>query len=72
MTSESHFQAGDRVRTAQPGAGLPLGSTGTIRQVFPVEELYDVRFDGKLLPRLVHSSTLEPIPAGLSAREMGE
>lgn len=72
MITESHLQAGNRVRTTQEGAGLPLGSIGTIRQVFRGEELYDVRFDGKLLPRLVHSSTLELIPAGLSAREMGE
>ena len=72
MSTESHFQAGDRVRTTQEGAGLPFGSTGTIRQVFCHGDLYDVRFDGKLLPRLVHSSTLERISTALYAREMGE
>ena len=72
MATESHFQAGDRVRTTQEGAGLPLGSSGTIHQVFSVDEFYDVRFDGKLLPRIVHCRTLELIPNALLMREKGE
>ena len=62
---------GERVQTTRPMAGLPLGSTGTIRQVFLGAEFYDVRFDGKFLPRLVHSSRLEPVLTVLRAREVG-
>jgi hypothetical protein len=65
------LHVGDRVQTTQPLASLPQGSTGTIRQVFPAGEFYDIRFDGKLLPRLVHSSVIEAIPAVLLAREVG-
>jgi hypothetical protein len=64
------LHVGDRVQTTAAGAGLPLGSTGTIRQVFPAGEFYDVRFDGKLLPRLVHCSALEPLATVLRAREV--
>jgi hypothetical protein len=71
MTQSRCLHVGDRVQTAQPLAGLPLGSNGTIRQVFPAGEFYDVRFDGKLLPRLVHCSALEPVPTVLRAREVG-
>ena len=53
------FQIGDRVQTIRPHADLACGSRGTIRQVFPAGEFYDVRFDTKLLPRLVHWSSLE-------------
>jgi hypothetical protein len=53
------FQVGDRVQIIRPHAGLACGSLGTIRQAFPAGEFYDVRFDQKLLPRLVHSSCLE-------------
>jgi hypothetical protein len=49
---------GDWVQTTQPMAGLPCGSIGTIRKVFPAGGFCDVRFDGKLLPRLVHCSVL--------------
>jgi hypothetical protein len=65
------FQVGDRVQTTQPRAGLACGSCGTIRQVFPAGEFYDVRFDAKLLPRLVHWSNLEAAPAQ-QARAVGE
>jgi len=43
------FQVGDRVQTTRSHAGLACGSRGTIRQVFPAGEFYDVRFDTKLL-----------------------
>jgi hypothetical protein len=65
------LHVGERVQTTRRMAGLPHGSTGTIRQVFPAGEFYDVRFDGKLLPRLVHCSGLEPISTVLRARELG-
>jgi hypothetical protein len=71
MVQSQVLYVGDRVQTTQPLAGLPLGSNGTIRQVFPAGEFYDVRFDGKLLPRLVHRSALGPVPTVLRAREVG-
>ena len=71
MTTASQFHVGDRVRTTQPLAGLPLGSTGTIGKVFPVGEFYGVRFAGELLPRLVHCSALEPVSTVRRAREVG-
>ena len=53
------FRVGDWVQTTRLHAGLACGSRGTIRQVFPAGEFYDVRFDTKLLSRLVHWSSLE-------------
>jgi hypothetical protein len=70
MAQQQPFHIGDRVRTTQPLAGLPLGSNGTIRQVFSAGGFCDVRFDGKLLPRLIHCSALEPVPTVLLAREL--
>jgi hypothetical protein len=61
MEASFAWHMGDRVRTIRPMSGLPLGSVGTIRQVFPAGSFCDVRFDGKLLPRLVHCSGLELI-----------
>jgi|tagenome__1003787_1003787.scaffolds.fasta_scaffold17534775_1 hypothetical protein len=52
---------GDRVQTTRPAASLPCGSIGTIRKFFPGGDFCDVRFDGKLLPRLVHCSGLERV-----------
>ena len=63
------FHVGERVQTTRPHAGLACGSRGTIRQVFPDGEFYDVRFDTKLLPRLVHWSGLE---AAEQARAVGD
>jgi hypothetical protein len=71
MTHSQVLHVGDRVQTTQPLTGLPVGSNGTIRKVFPVGELCGVHFDGKLSPRLVHCSALEPIPTILRAREVG-
>jgi len=71
MAYSQLLHVGDRVQTTQPLAGLPLHSNGTIRQVFPAGEFYDVRFDGKLLPRLVHCSVLQPVTTVLRAREVG-
>ena len=66
------FQVGDRVQTTRSHAGLAYGSRGTIRQVFPAGELYDVRFDTKLLPRLVHWSGLEAAAPELRVRAVGD
>jgi hypothetical protein len=54
---------GDRVQTTQPMAGLPCGSIGTVRKLFPAGDFCDVRFDRKLLPRLVHCSVLARVAA---------
>jgi hypothetical protein len=53
------FLVGKRVQTTQSMAGVPCGSSGTIRQVFPAGDFCDVRFDHKLLPRLVPCQVLE-------------
>ena len=66
------FQVGDRVQTTRPHAGLACGSRGTIRQAFPAGEFYDVRFDTKVLPRLVHWSDLEVAAPALQARAVGD
>jgi hypothetical protein len=66
------FQVGDRVQTTRPRANLACGSCGTIRQVFPAGEFYDVRFDYKLLPRLVHWSGLEAAVPAQQTRAVGE
>jgi len=66
------FQVGDRVQTIRSHADLACGSRGTIRQVFPAGEFYDVRFDTKLLPRLVHWSGLEAAAPVQQARAVGE
>jgi hypothetical protein len=66
------FQVGDRVQTTQPRTDLACGSCGTIRQVFPAGEFYDVRFDHKLLPRLVHWSGLEAAAPAQLARAVGD
>ena len=66
------FQVGDRVQTIRPHAGLTGGSRGTIRQAFPDGGFYDVRFDTKLLPRLVHWSGLEAAAPALQAGAVGD
>jgi len=66
------FQVGDRVQTTQARTDLACGSRGTIRQVFPAGEFYDVRFDTKLLPRLVHWSNLEAAALAQQARAVGD
>jgi hypothetical protein len=71
MAQSKELYVGERVQTTEPLAGLPVHSTGTIGKVFPVGELYDIRFDGELLPRLVHCSALEPVSTVLRAREVG-
>jgi hypothetical protein len=65
------FQVGDRVQTTRTHADLARGSCGTIRRVFPAGEFYDVRFDNKLLPRLVHWSGLEAAAPVQQARAVG-
>ena len=65
------FQVGDRVQTTRPRADLACGSIGTIRQVFPAGEFYDVRFEHKLLPRLVHWSSLELATPAQQSRAVG-
>ena len=71
MVPSQVLHVGDRVQTIQPLAGLAIGSIGTIRQVFPAGEFYDVRFDDKLLPRLVHCNALASVPTVLHARAVG-
>jgi hypothetical protein len=65
------FQVGDRVQTTRPRADLACGSIGTIRQVFPAGEFYDIQFEHKLLPRLVHWTNLELAAPAQQSRALG-
>ena len=52
------FRVGDRVCTIRPVARLPEGTCGTVEQVFPAVDLYDVRFDSPHEPQIVFGSEL--------------
>ena len=52
------FRVGDRVCTIRRIATLPEGTCGTIEQVFPAADLYDVRFDNPHDPEIVFGSDL--------------
>jgi hypothetical protein len=54
MEPPQHFEVGDRVRTVQPLVSLSAGSIGTIHRVYRTGNLYDVLFDGKAVPRVMH------------------
>jgi len=53
------FHVGDRVRTAQPLAALPLGSCGTIYRAVRAGNLYGVLFDSEAILRVLHHDDLE-------------
>src|SRR6185436_6763983 len=44
-STQHEWQIGERVRTRGHVLGLPSGSMGTIENVLPFSNLYDVRFD---------------------------
>ena len=52
------FRVGDRVCTIRLVAKLPEGTCGTVEQVFPAEDLYDVRFDSPHDSQIVFGSEL--------------
>jgi hypothetical protein len=52
------FRVGDRVCTIRPLAKLPEGACGTVEQVFPTVDLYDVRFDSPHDPQIMFGSEL--------------
>jgi hypothetical protein len=70
MEPRQHFQVGDCVRTTKPLAWLPLGSIGTIRRVFSVGRIYDMRFDGSTMPRAVRHDCLELVERQSIATEI--
>ncbi len=61
MEPRQYFQMGDGVRTTKPLVLLPLGSVGTIQRVFSAGRIYDMRFDGSVMPRAVRHDCLELI-----------
>ncbi len=63
MEASLPWYVGDGIQTTQPIAGLPCGSIGTIRKLFPGGDFCDVRFAGKLFPRLVLYRVLEHMEA---------
>jgi hypothetical protein len=59
LVPQRHFQLHDRVRLIRQIDFYARGRLGTIQRVFGVGELYDVLFDGKATPRIVHGDNLE-------------
>jgi hypothetical protein len=49
---------------------LPLGSIGTIQRVFSAGRIYDMRFDGSVMPRAVRHDCLELIEQRSIAMEI--
>ena len=52
------FCVGDRVCTIRRVTTLPEGTCGTVEQVFPGADLFDVRFDSPHDPQIVFGSDL--------------
>jgi hypothetical protein len=52
------FRVGDRVCTIRRIAMLPEGACGTVTQVVPGADLYDVRFDSPHDPQIMFGSDL--------------
>ena len=61
MEPWQYFQVGDCARTTKSLVLLPLGSVGTIQRVFSAGCIYDMRFDGSVMPRAVRHDCLELI-----------
>jgi hypothetical protein len=56
------FRIGDRVRLLTPVAGVAAGSLGTVMYRFLGALLYDVRFDGEVILRVIEERKLTPAP----------
>jgi hypothetical protein len=59
MKSPPRIQIGDRVRTLQQLHRLPIGSIGTIAQIFGTDGLLGVLFPDNRVPRFVYHDQLE-------------
>jgi hypothetical protein len=57
-----HFHIGDRVHTIHGLTGIPLGTCGTVVNVFISADVCDIRFDGYGVARIVHPNNLEREP----------
>jgi hypothetical protein len=53
---------GDLIELIRPIAGVAVGTRGIILRQFTFDPLYDVRFDGYALPRLVSKRDVVPAP----------
>jgi hypothetical protein len=54
------LKIGDVVQLIRPIAGVAAGTRGIILGQFTFDPLYDVRFDGYAVPRLVHKRDVVP------------
>jgi hypothetical protein len=70
MEPRQYFHRGDCVRTTKALVLLPLGSIGTIQRVFSAGRIYDMRFDGSVMPRAVRHDCLELIEQRSTAMEI--
>jgi hypothetical protein len=71
MAESLPWRPGDRVRTVGYVLGLPPGSMGTIEQVLPFGDIYDVRFDDLTESHFLQRRALELASSRLSEREVG-
>jgi hypothetical protein len=56
------LREGDLVELIRPIAGVAAGTRGIFLMQFTFDPLYDVRFDGYAMPRLVNKRDVAPIP----------
>ena len=63
------FRVGDRVLSRVARDKFKAGMVGTVRRVFlSIDDVYDVLFDGKCQPVVVHGDDLQRVE---QARERG-
>jgi len=56
------LKRGDLIELLRPIAGVAAGTRGVVVGDFTFDWLYDVRFDGYALPRLVSKRDVAPAP----------
>ncbi|HJZ50286.1 MAG TPA: hypothetical protein VKE41_24115 [Roseiflexaceae bacterium] len=54
------LKTGDEIQLIRPIVGVAAGTRGIILREFTFDPLYDVRFDGHAVPRLVHKRDVAP------------
>jgi hypothetical protein len=56
------LKTGDVIQLIHPIGGVAAGTRGIIVGQFTFDLLYDVRFDGYVMPRLVYKRDVAPVP----------
>ena len=66
------FEVNDRVRLLSTTRGIPVGSAGTIQQVYLLnrDSIYEIQFDGEFRPRLIHEADVERVADTRPAERM--